>query len=145
MKRLRFFQLLFISMLFPCTENPLCGKGSKTVQYRSVSAFTGIESHYGIGVETGDSTIQHITPSGYESLLEAIEDTRVNESFKFSSDGNFIKECDKNKAGRIHLPLVNKATIHGITDILIDDVASRNGSEGMTESRGRAGATVAIL
>jgi len=124
--------LLFSS----CSKNAISGSGDVVTQTRSVSAFTGVETHYDIAAVITYGNTQEVRVTGYENLINILETKVENGVLKltFKHDYNTIRNV--NVVAYITVPAITKATIHGSRNIDVSGFAAGNNFSALIHGSG---------
>lgn len=126
---------LFTTVLFSCKkEGPACIKstGTNTVQIRTITSFNNIELSEDINLILQQDTIESITVSGGENLLNYVE-TSVEGTTLFIKNKNkceWLRDYEKEKIDVIvHFKDLTKLTYTGSGDVTNTDTLHLNDFE----------------
>ncbi len=112
--------LAFVIVFASCTKDVLRGGGSTGTRTLNLPEFSAVESHYDIGATITYGTTPSVSVSGYENLLNALDFQVVNGVLKMKFDSKYESVRNGNVIATISIPSINKATIHGSKNLVID-------------------------
>lgn len=103
-----------------CTKDVLRGGGSIGTKTLNLPEFSAIESHYDIGATITYGATQQISVTGYDNLLNALDFIVVNGVLKMKFDSKYESVRNGNVMATITIPALNKATIHGSKNLVMN-------------------------
>jgi hypothetical protein len=122
MKRSILFGLAALVLLFSsCTKDVIRGGGSISTRIMNLPAFSAIESHYDISAQIVYGTVQEVSVTGYDNLLNILEFKVENGVLKMMYDKDYESIRNGNIVATIKIPMISKATIHGSQNVSISN------------------------
>lgn len=127
MKRIILFSLAaFVLIISSCTKDVIRGGGSISTRTMNLPAFSAIESHYDISAQIVYGTVQEVSVTGYDNLLNILDFKVENGVLKMLYDKDYESIRNGNIVATIKIPMINKATIHGSQNVTISNFTGNN-------------------
>ncbi len=127
MKRIILFSLAaFVLIISSCTKDVIRGGGSISTRTMNLPAFSAIESHYDISAQIVYGTVQEVSVTGYDNLLNILDFKVENGVLKMMYDKDYESIRNGNIVATIKIPMINKATIHGSQNVSISNFTGNN-------------------
>ncbi len=113
-------------ILSSCSKEVLRGGGTTSTRTLNLPAFSAVESHYDINAVINYGTLQQLSVTGYDNLLNMLDFKVENGVLKLKFNSNYNTIRNGNVVVNITIPAIGKAAIYGSEDIVIAGFAAGN-------------------